>query len=357
MSIVCINRSLKKAWDDYVLNHPAGIAYHLYAWKEAVERAYGFKGYYLAAMKHNNIMGVLPLIHLKKPLLKGSLVALPYCDAGGPIADSPQIEKILILDALRLSVQLNTREVVVRSCRPMGEIKPEQTLNNEKVRMLLQLPSDSDTLLASLKAKVRSQVKKPIRDGLVVVSGGMELFDEFYPLFCRNMRDLGSPVHSSTWLKSVLRAYKNRSQLFLVRMPDGAPAAGGILLCHPKVVSVPWASSLRQYNRWNPNMLLYWGFLKFSSDNGYPVFDFGRSTPGAGTFRFKRQWGAVPAPLHWADFDTAGNHCNGLVPAAGRDKNSYSKNRIRQLVGNVVKETPVSFTNVLGTLTRKYISL
>jgi hypothetical protein len=29
------------------------------------------------------------------------------------------------------------------------------------------------------------------------------------------------------------------------------------------------------------------------------VFDFGRSTPGEGTFKFKEQWGAEPVPLHW----------------------------------------------------------
>jgi hypothetical protein len=27
--------------------------------------------------------------------------------------------------------------------------------------------------------------------------------------------------------------------------------------------------------------------------------DFGRSTPGEGTFKFKEQWGAQPVALHW----------------------------------------------------------
>ena len=33
----------EQIWDDYVLKHPKGIAYQLYAWKAAVENAYGFK--------------------------------------------------------------------------------------------------------------------------------------------------------------------------------------------------------------------------------------------------------------------------------------------------------------------------
>ena len=29
------------------------------------------------------------------------------------------------------------------------------------------------------------------------------------------------------------------------------------------------------------------------------MFDFGRSSPDSGTFRFKRQWGAEPEPAAW----------------------------------------------------------
>jgi hypothetical protein len=46
-------------------------------------------------------------------------------------------------------------------------------------------------------------------------------------------------------------------------------------------------------------MLLYWTKLEYACDNGNKTFDFGRSTPGEGTYRFKPQWGAKPQPLHW----------------------------------------------------------
>jgi hypothetical protein len=29
------------------------------------------------------------------------------------------------------------------------------------------------------------------------------------------------------------------------------------------------------------------------------VFDFGRSTPNEGTYKFKEQWGALPEPVCW----------------------------------------------------------
>ncbi|MEZ5583585.1 MAG: GNAT family N-acetyltransferase [Candidatus Competibacteraceae bacterium] len=64
-------------------------------------------------------------------------------------------------------------------------------------------------------------------------------------------------------------------------------------------MEIPWASSLRKYNSLSPNMLLYWSVLEFACKKGYRIFDFGRSTPGEGTYRFKEQWGAKPVQLYW----------------------------------------------------------
>ncbi|MCP4117319.1 MAG: GNAT family N-acetyltransferase [Desulfobacteraceae bacterium] len=337
-------------WDHYVLNHPRGMLNHLLAWKTAVEKAYGFKSCYMMAEKvpGGRIVGILPLIHHHFPFLKGELISLPFCDSAGSLADSPAIEKELMRGALEIAKSKGISRIVIRSSTPLGAIEKERALNDNKVRMVLKLPRDSATLLASFKAKLRSQVKKPMRDGLTSQIGGKELLREFYPLFSENMRDLGSPVHSARWLRAVLESFGSRAHLFLVRMPDNSPAAGGILLCHPNQVSVPWASSLRRFNRWNPNMLLYWSFLKFACDMGYPLFDFGRSSPGEGTYRFKMQWGAKPAPLFW--FSIAEKMA---IKKAGNGFNSGLAAR----VGDFWSTLPVSVSRGLGPALRRYIDL
>ena len=294
--------------------------------------------------------------------MQGSLVSLPYCDAGGPLADSPEIEKQMLLKAMELSVQQKIKTLSVRFTSSFAGIDPTLTRNANKVRLLLTLPDGSEALLASLKAKVRSQVKKPFRDGLTVQCGGRGLLDDFYPLFAENMRDLGSPVHARAWISRILQCFANRAVLFIVRMPDHTPAAGGILLCHPNMVSVPWASSLRRFNRRNPNMMLYWAFLKFAADHQYPMFDFGRSTPGEGTYSFKKQWGAAPSPLHWADFKSApgpGNYPLQPIPqtAASVTSAASAASGKRKQAEAVIMKMPVSVSRIFGTMTRKYISL
>lgn len=345
------------AWDAYVRNHGLGHGYQLSAYQTAVHGAYGFKPLRFAAVSgaSRRVAGIFPLVHVHRPFSGGSLVSLPYCDAGGPLADTPELEASLLAHALKFARDRGIPVVHVRSVRPFAGIDPEQTKNAQKVRMLLSLPSCPKALLASFKAKVRSQVKKPLKDGLKAQMGGKELVEPFYRVFRENMRDLGSPVHSRDWIFQILHAYRNRAHIGLARLPTGEPAAGGIILCHPKTVSIPWASSLRRFNRLNPNMLLYWQFLAFAAAHKFEFFDFGRSTPGEGTYRFKKQWGSRQTHLHWADFD-ASSYTGGLPDPLPRDL-SLGGSGLRDTAEVILSRMPVPWLTWLGSHTRKYITL
>jgi FemAB-related protein (PEP-CTERM system-associated) len=340
----------KNAWDGYVLAHPEGTAYQLWAWREAVESAYGFAGVYLLAEAEGQLRGVLPLIDFRVPLRGASLISLPYCDAGGILADNEATAEALLVEARTLG-QRRKASCLLRSPFPLAGAGANGT---DKVRMVMELPAGSEALLSSLKAKLRSQVNKPLRDGLTVRLGGGELLADFYRIFAENMRDLGSPVHSRGWIAAVLTAYGERARVAVVATPAGEPAAAGVVLLHPTTVSIPWASALRRYNGMNPNMLLYWTFLAHAADHGFKRFDFGRSTPGEGTYRFKEQWGARPHPLFWYELTTAEAATEPLV-------NSRAANPLaaggRELAARIWSRLPLVGANWLGPRIRKYIAL
>ena len=128
--------------------------------------------------------------------------------------------------------------------------------------------------------------------------GGEELLAEFYEVFSRNMRDLGTPVYGRQLFRSALRHFPGRAELCVVRAGE-APAAAALLLHGRGVTEVPSASSLRRYNPTCANMLLYWHLLERAVGRGQGAFEFGRSTVESNTYRFKRQWGAEPYPAEW----------------------------------------------------------
>ena len=48
--------------------------------------------------------------------------------------------------------------------------------------MLIELPESSEKLMESFKSKLRSQIKKPLKEGLNAMVGGLELIDEMLML-------------------------------------------------------------------------------------------------------------------------------------------------------------------------------
>jgi FemAB-related protein (PEP-CTERM system-associated) len=212
--------------------------------------------------------------------------------------------------------------------------------------MVLPLPGGAAALWGSFSSKLRSQVRKAEKNGLAFRWGSGPELDAFYQVFARNMRDLGSPVHSRRWFREVLRAYGPQCRLGLVWHQD-RPVGGGILLLAGASASIPWASTLREANALAPNMLLYWKFLEFTADAGYASFDFGRSTPGEGTYRFKAQWGAAPQPLAWSTVHLAGPEA---IP-------SDHPGSARALAERLWNRLPLPLANLLGPVVRKYVSL
>ena len=69
----------------------------------------------------------------------------------------------------------------------------------DKISMQLALPVDSEQLWSDLRAKVRSQIKRPLREGATGQVGGLELLDDFYRVFAVKYRDLGVPVYPKRW--------------------------------------------------------------------------------------------------------------------------------------------------------------
>jgi FemAB-related protein (PEP-CTERM system-associated) len=188
----------------------------------------------------------------------------------------------------------------------------------DKVHMRLQLPDSDEALMKSFKSKLRSQIKKAGQYDLQVRFGGTELLDDFYQVFARNMRDLGTPVFSRKLFAAILREFDGDAELCSVSK-DGQTIASGLIIHRHGVTEAPSASSLREFNRLNANMLMYRHLLRRSIERGSNVFDFGRSSEDSGTYKFKAQWGATPSPANWQYYVRKGDP-NDMRPDAGNKK-------------------------------------
>jgi FemAB-related protein (PEP-CTERM system-associated) len=212
--------------------------------------------------------------------------------------------------------------------------------------MVLTFSGSSDDLLTSYKAKLRSQIFRPQKEGMTAAVEGGELINPFYEVFSINMRDLGSPVHSKKLFQQMFLEFPENVRIGVVHHQN-EPVAAGLIFCFRDTVEIPWASSLKGYNKFSPNMFLYWSLIKYACDKGFKYFDFGRSTPDEGTYKFKEQWGAKPFPLYWYQITL-----NGEGVSNGQLEKAKYESAIRYW-----KKLPVNISNIIGPFIRKSIDL
>jgi serine/alanine adding enzyme len=304
----------RAAWNAYVNAHlesagtgsdrSGATGYHTWAWRDVFARSFGHESVYLLARRADGpIEGVLPLTEVRSLLFGRSLTSLPFLNYGGVVADSDAIARALLEEAVRVAAMRRCRHIELRHVAPRFADLP---CKQHKVTMHLPLQVG---MWDRLDRKVRNQIRKAEKSGLTAVRGGAELLDEFYRVFARNMRDLGTPVHARHFFAEILSAFPDRVRLVVVRLKD-VPVAAALTYRTGGQVEVPWASSVRDYNPLCPNHLLYWTVLEAAVADGCTLLDFGRSTPDEGTYKFKAQWGAEPVPLHWEYAGLAG----GLPP-------------------------------------------
>ncbi len=343
-TIRSVEQDDQKPWDEYVLSHLDSSPYHLWAWKEAVEQVYGHQTYYLLAEDHSQLVGVLPLVNLRVPFLLNELTALPFCDLGNCLADSLQIQVALVDKAREIAETIKSKAISLRGQLKDFSCSGLYVENTGKVRMILSLPESSESLLASFKSKLRSQVRKAEKNGVEFHWTGLDGVDSYYSVYSQNMRDLGSPAHSKQWFRAIMTHYGDRARIGLAEF-EGKCIGAGLILSTNSQTTIPWASTLREHNRLAPNMLLYWNCLKLAADSGKQSFDFGRSTEGEGTYRFKKQWGAQPEPLIW------------YSSFSSKTEKDSSHGGSREKVEKIWQKMPLPIANIIGPVLRKYISL
>ncbi|HED10480.1 MAG TPA: FemAB family PEP-CTERM system-associated protein [Caldithrix abyssi] len=322
-------------WDAYVHAHEAGSLYHTSAWKKIIERHFKKETFYIAAGEQDKIVGVLPLVHFKSALFGNFIVSVPYVNYGGILADSREAMEALTAEAETIRERCGADFVELRDIRPLETHLPVKT---QKVTFFLDLPESPDDLMASFKAKLRSQIRRPVKEGITGEVGGMEFLDDFYEVFCRNMRDLGTPVYSKHFFRTILEETPENSHIALVRSKEGKTIGAAFLHGYKQRMEIPWASTLREYNRFSPNMLMYWEVLRFSIEKGYKQFDFGRCSRDSGTYRFKKQWGSVEQQLYWYYVLPSG----GELPQINPDNPKY------KLAISMWQKMPLAFTRLLG---------
>ena len=334
-------QSSDSACDVFVQRHPDAKLCHLYAWAERVVRKGGHSPFYLVARDGDDVYGILPLTQVRSRIFGNRMVSQASSNYGGPLTECPEALDALFEHAVRLATERGCESIEFRNIEPLPY---DLQRREDKMCMHLPLKADPEDVWKKFKPKVRNQVRKAEKSGIVAESGDLDMVREFYKVYTVRMHQLGTPPRSRKFICDVLTGFPDNSRIFVVRL-DGKAVGAGLTIHYKGFVEIPLAATLTQYNKLCPNNLLYWTVMEYYCKAGAAMFDFGRCTVDSNTYRFKKQWGAEPVKLNYQYWTRPGHELSFLSP----DNPKYRKKV------EMWKKLPLWLTRLIGPYISRHL--
>ncbi|MCI0337024.1 MAG: FemAB family PEP-CTERM system-associated protein [Acidobacteria bacterium] len=329
-------------WDRYVKRAPAATFCHQSGWMDVVERTWHYRSLSLFAERKEEIIGVLPLFHVKSRWFGSMLVSTPNAVYGGAVADDAGISRALVLAAQELALELDVDYLELRDTGLTEDKLPDEKFRRRDLYVTFEHPIDSDeegqeSLMKSFPRDIRRMIRQGAKHGLSSEFGREELLDDFYDVYAVSVRNLGTPVYPKRLFAEFLRRFPNECDILVIR--QAKRIAGGVMSFYFRDTVLPYfGGAYPEFYRTGVNNYMYWELMRSAATRGYRVFDFGRSKRGTGAYEFKRGWGMTERSLPYKYFLVRTGEMPNLNPTNPKFK----------LMIEAWKRLPLGVTKLIG---------
>jgi FemAB-related protein (PEP-CTERM system-associated) len=314
------------------------------AWQRFISSSFGHEPMHLVARQAENreIVGLLPLFLVRSKIFGRLLVSTPQAAYGGVLADSGSVAELIVSRAQSLAREQDVQFLELRNFRN-GLRQSSLTTKDLYVTFRQELADEPDKNLMAIPRKTRAEIREGIRNGLEFKANEIGV-NQFFDVYARSVRNLGTPVLPRRLFAIGLREFRSDCRIFSVHWKGRVVAAVWTLFYKDEVLPY-YGGSLREYNRLGVNNFMYWMLMKYSLENGYRIFDFGRSKKGTGSFSFKKRWGLTMMDLPYQYYLMR----QRVLPDTSPLNPKFS------LPIRVWRRLPLFITNSLGPLISKHL--
>ncbi len=283
------------AWDAFVRAHRDGTFFHLAAWADVIERSFGHRTWFILAEQDGAVAGVLPLAHVRTRLFGNTLISVPFCVYGGPLAADGEVAEALAAEAERLMRQTGATAVEFRHRDP-NRTSAWTERTELYVTFRKPIAASDEANMKAIPRKQRAMVRKGIQRGLVSVAD--HNISVLHRVYAESVRNLGTPVFSRRYFQIIADTFRGCCDVVTVLHED-RPVASVLNFYFRDEVLPYYGGGTEEARQVAGNDFMYWDVMRRAAARGCRLFDFGRSKLGTGAFAFKRNWGFEPAPLHY----------------------------------------------------------
>ncbi len=282
--------------DAFVREHKRGSYFHLSAWERVVETVFGNERRDLLAWEGDRLVGVLPLMSTPGFLGGKNLVSVPYGVYGGPLGARQEIEQALLTEATGIADREQVGHLELRYAWNPGAELAGSTLYSTFVK---PLPEKAEDVLAAMPKKARAEARKARAKHDLQLSTGVWYVGDLYRMFVRNKHGLGSPSLPKRMFETMIREFQESVQIHLVRK-DREPLAAVMTFAFGDTLLAYYSGTAHNADRnFSASNFMYLALQEWAVEQGFRVFDFGRSRVGSGAYKFKVHQGFEPTPLEY----------------------------------------------------------
>ena len=337
-----LDAAVAPAWDAFVLAHAQGTFFHRAAWATVVEAAFGHATHYVYAERDGAIVGVLPLARVKTMLFGDTLISVPFCVYGGPLADEPETAAALSAHAAALlettgasAVEFRHRESAKMA--ETAEIAGSDWLERPDLYVTFRKPieADADKNMKAIPRKQRAMVRKGIQNNLSSVANRDTAV--LHGIYAESVRNLGTPVFSRRYFDILAKTFG--ADFDVVTILDGEAAIASVMNFYFRDEVLPYYGGGTMAARARAgNDFMYWEVMRRAAERGCRLFDFGRSKIGTGAHDFKKNWGFAPENLRYR---------YKLAPGASIPDHNPMNPKYRLFIA-AWKKLPLPIANAIG---------
>lgn len=320
-------------WEAFVLACPEATFFHRAAWQGILCNVFRHPTYFLYAEQDGEILGVLPLAHIKSRLFGHSLIALPFAVYGGVAAATPEAATALEQEAQSLAGKLDVDHLEFRNIQPRHADWPAQDLYVTFRKAILP---DAEANMLAIPRKQRAMVRKGINNGLIATVDRKS--DRFFKLFADNVHRHGTPALPKRYFDTLLQVFGDDCEILTVTTPEGKPLSSVLSFYFRDEVLPYYAGDDEAARNLAANDFKYWELMRRSCERGLKIFDYGRSKVGTGPYSFKKNWGFEPQALHY-------EYC--LYKRDSIPQNNPNNAKYKLLI-EAWRRMPISLANVIG---------
>lgn len=333
---------LDRRWLEYVTSKPGATIFHHPSWLNVLAECYGYRPFVIAVCDASGqYVAGLPVMEVRSRLTGRRWVSLPFTDYCPPLYDDLDALNQLTHDLAFLYQVGRVPKIEIRwelPAYPPIQSDPAYYLHTVK------LASDPQVVMKRFERTHRQNIGTAENRGVHIERGTEpEHLRRFYRMQLETRRRKGVPVQPWKFFDLLGKQILAEGLGFiLLAYKDAQCLAGGLFVHWQQTITYKYAASSNEGQECRPNNLLSWTAMRWGCENGYAVFDLGRTDlENAGLRRFKKGWGAEEAPLTYSVLSAAS-------PGPGNGK-------LMSLMEKVIQKAPPWVCRLTGELLYRHV--